>query len=258
MMRSFLYKLKTIYRFLGLIAIISWMNLSIQTIMLLTLPFKQMRKCIRLRMQKFLASSILNFLRCRLTIEGEEPKGPYLLVMNHLSYIDIFVVFKALNASMISKKEVQKWPFVGNVSKQLNTIFLDRNNKRDLLRINQIMEKRLQSGDSIIFFPEGTSSDGTTIQDFKPSLFHYPAQKGVPVYYATLSYRAPKGKHASESICWWGDMELFPHLTSLIHMPYFEAKLTLSSTPVVHENRKELCKNLEIKIRKLYKQSKLI
>lgn len=189
----------------------------------------------------------------RIVVEGERPRGPVALVMNHLSYMDIVVLWCVLPGVFVARADVAGWPLVGQAGKLIGTIFIDRTRKRDLLRVIPEMERALAAGRNVIFFPEGTSSRGEGVLEFKSSLFEAAARQGVPVVSASLEFEtAPPAPSADWSVCWWGDMTFGPHAFSLLHQRGFEARLRIASAVQLGSDRKALCRQAEDSVRDVF------
>ena len=189
----------------------------------------------------------------RIVVDGERPRGPVALVMNHLSYMDIVVLWCVLPGVFVARADVAEWPLVGQAGKLIGTIFIDRTRKRDLLRVIPEMERALAAGRNVIFFPEGTSSRGEGVLEFKSSLFEAAARQGVPVVSASLEFEtAPPAPTADWSVCWWGDMTFGPHAFSLLHQRGFEARIRFSSASHAGSDRKALCQSAEAAVREVF------
>ena len=131
----------------------------------------------------------------------------------------------------------------------MDTIFLDRERKRDGVNANRRIEAALAAGEGVIIFPEGTSSDGDGVLPLMPSLLSVPAARGEPVWYASISYRTPPGEvSASRAVAWWGDDAFLPHLLALLRLPRFEAHLRIGPAPITGRDRKELAHRLHTAI----------
>ena len=181
---------------------------------------------------------------------GPVPEGPVLLVANHLSYVDIFLLGGSFPCAFISKAEVARWPGIGQLATLAGTLFLDRTRRKDVRRIAAEMQSVLDSGRAVVFFPEGTSTSGDDVAPFRSSLLEPPAAAAIPVHYASLSYETPPGEvPARLSVAWWGDMDLAPHLTHLLQMPGFRARIVFGEAPITGTDRKELTLALEEAVR---------
>lgn len=188
-----------------------------------------------------------------LVLEGTPPKPPFFLVCNHLSYIDVVPLWKYLDATFIAKSEVSKWPFFGIATKILGVLFIDRNLKGDVKRVNKLISENISDRQGVILFPEGTSTKGENVLPFNSSLLFYPAVSRIPVHYASITYKTQDNEPpAYLRICWWGDMPFLSHLYSLFKVRAFEAKITFGELPESEGNRKKLAKKLHSKIQQQF------
>lgn len=201
------------------------------------------------RVTKNFAKSLIVITGMDLEVEGTVPEPPFFLVSNHLSYLDILPIWFCCECTFIAKREVSKWPFIGLGAKSLGIIFIDRENNRDIRRVNKLISEQLKRGQGVVLFPEGTSTKGDKVLPFNPSLLFYPAYQEIPVSYATIFYRSyAKNKPAAEYICWWGDMTFFKHLFKMLKLKGFYAKLSFGKESMVHNNRKILATELHQKV----------
>lgn len=144
---------------------------------------------------------------------------PTLFVCNHVSYFDIPVLGSQLQASFIAKKEIADWPFFGWLAKLQRSVFVDRRRSQSSLQRDEI-QKRLEAGDDLILFPEGTSGDGNFVLPFKSALFSVAERRvgGEPlvVQPVSISYTrlddVPMGRYLRPYFAWYGDMDLPSHL----------------------------------------------
>jgi 1-acyl-sn-glycerol-3-phosphate acyltransferase len=188
---------------------------------------------------------LLRALGGRLTVQGPPPSTPYLLVSNHLSWVDILTLGACVGGVFVARADLDGWPLVGAICRVVDTLFIDRASKRDLLRVAGLAERRLAAGGGVIFFVEGTTGHGDRILPFKPSLLEVAAQTRTPVHYATLAYRTPAGEPpASQAVSWWGDAPFIPHAARLASLPGFEARVTFGAEPVIDGDRKQLAAHL--------------
>ena len=183
------------------------------------------------------AKSILWIMGVKTSFEGPVPDRaaaggdePYFLVANHLSYVDIPVLLSRLDARFLAKSEIASWPVLGLLARSTGTLFVDRSRKRDLTRVIGEVKDVLSRGTGVIVFPEGTSTDGSQVERYKPSLFEVPVETGVPVRVAALHYESPDGpKPAWEAVCWWGDAPFGSHFISFLSQPRTIATVTFSN-----------------------------
>ena len=168
--------------------------------------------------------------------EGEFPSHG-LLVANHLSYLDI-LVFSALSPCVfVSKKEVRSWPLFGWMASSGGTVFIDRARSTDTHRANSEMSHALSQGAVVVLFPEGTSSDGTTVLPFRPALFEAAIKSGADISSASINYLVGDGS-ASNDVCYWGSMKFVPHLLRLLSKQQIRARVRFSAETMKFDDRK--------------------
>jgi 1-acyl-sn-glycerol-3-phosphate acyltransferase len=177
----------------------------------------------------------------RVVVSGSAPRPPFVLVTNHLSYLDPVLIWAAADCMFLAKSEVARWPVLGYLTRAVGVVFVDREQRTDVPRALRALHDVLNSGHGVVFFPEGTSSGGASVLPFRASFFELAAQTGLPVHCAALAYRTGPGlPDASASVCWWGDMSFFSHFYTLLRLPHFDASLRFAPEPVVGADRKQL------------------
>ena len=197
----------------------------------------------------------------KIRVEGKPSKDePILFVANHISWLDIFVLGAVLKSSFVARADLAGWKLFGWLSKLRRTIFIDRENRaRSGAHLEQMIE-RLDMGDSLILFPEGTSSDGGRVLPFKSSLFavaeRWTGDKPLTVQPISIAYTEmngmPLGRHLRPYVGWYGDMELGPHLWELLSMGRVTADIKFHE-PVTLETlktRKAMCAHCHGEIEK--------
>ena len=178
-------------------------------------------------------------------IRNAPPVAPFLLISNHLSYVDIVVLGSQLNCAFVAKSEVARWPILGLISASMNTIFIDRKRKRDLRKAMSTAKATLDRGLGLVLFAEGTSTGGGQPLPFKSSMLEFAARQRMPVHYASIEYHvASHERPARESVCWWGSMTFPGHLFRLLQLSAFEAYLTFGAQPIINEDRRLLAEEL--------------
>ena len=120
-----------------------------------------------------------------------------LVVGNHVSWIDIYVVNAWRPTPFVSKAEVRGWPLVGWLAQQLDTIFLQREKRSDAKRIMHELSERLVRGELMCVFPEGTTSVGTDLLPFHSNLFQAAVSASCPVQPICLMYEDANGRHSA-------------------------------------------------------------
>jgi lyso-ornithine lipid O-acyltransferase len=174
-----------------------------------------------------------------INLEGALPQAPVLLVSNHVSWLDIPLLSTVMPSSFIAKREVGTWPFFRNLAKLQRTVFVDRDRRYTTGVKRAEIAARLQAGDSLVLFPEGTSSDGMQVLPFKSSYFGAVEDLDVAVVPVTISYGGPPRFHA-----WFGDMDLLPHIWAVLKSGPINARITVHR-PLAKKDRKALAREAE-------------
>lgn len=199
---------------------------------------------------KLFAGISIKIIGMKLDVEGTCPDPPFFMVSNHLSYIDILPLWYYCKGTFIAKSEISEWPFFGIGAKILGVLFINRDDNRDIRRVNELISRQIGEEQGIILFPEGTSSKGDKVLPFNPALLFYPAFEEIPVHYASIFYSTDTiDTPASKYICWWGDMAFFSHFFELLKLKKFQAKIVFGDEPVVQKNRKVLASVLHRKVK---------
>ena len=187
----------------------------------------------------------LAILGCRVTVRGEPPKEPFLLISNHVSYIDVFLLSALAPGRFVSKAEIRDWPVVGAMCRTVDIIFVDRGRRRDVTLVGDQIAAALAGGDPVILFPEGTSTPGNAIAPLKPSLLAPAAGRKLPVHWAVVRYQTPIDETpAFLSVAWWGDMALTPHAPELLQLRRIDAEVAFGGEPLSSTDRKVLARQL--------------
>lgn len=198
---------------------------------------------------KVWARGICLIIGLRVDVQGLPPKPPFILVSNHLSYIDIVTLMSVLPGVFVAKSEVARWPLLGPLSRVASTIFVDRQSRKDVVRVNAEIDRILSRGEGLIMFPEGTSSRGQSVLPFRSSLLQPACSAGHPVNYASVSYRTPAGAPTAEmSVCWWGDMTFGDHFWRLLQLPSIEGSISFGSRSMAADSRHELAHALQLAV----------
>ncbi len=181
----------------------------------------------------------------RMEVQGDPPRAPFLLVSNHLSYVDVVVLAAHLGGVFVARGDAARWPLAGAMCRAADTICVDRDNRQGVGHALRGMEKMLRQGRGVVLFPEGTSSAGQTVLPFRPSLLAAAARSGLPVSYASLTYvAAPGGPSPADTVCWWGDMTMGRHLVQLFRLPGFSVKVRFGGHAIRDNDRKILAGKL--------------
>lgn len=164
----------------------------------------------------------LRLLGLRLRLSGEQMRRRMgAVVANHSSWLDIFVLNARKRVYFVAKAEVASWPGVSWLAKATGTVFIRRDPREAAAQV-EMFRARLGAGHKLLFFPEGTSTDGRRVIGFKTTLFaaflDEALRAEMHIQPVTVIYRAPKGRDA-RFYGWWGDQAMGPHLLKVLAEP---------------------------------------
>lgn len=144
------------------------------------------------------SAQLLDMLGIRIATDlAPEELAGGLLVCNHISFIDIFVINALLPSAFVSKDDVAGWPLIGWLSRRNGTVFIARGSRHAAHRTQAHMVELLRSGERLAIFPEGTSTVGVEVLPFHAALLQSAIDAETAVYALALSYRDSEGRHSS-------------------------------------------------------------
>lgn len=170
---------------------------------------------------RFVCASAFFFLGIRRKIRGRPMSGRGAVVANHVSWLDIFAQNASKQIYFVSKAEVAGWPGIGWLARATGTVFINRD-RREARAQAELFRQRLLAGHRLLFFPEGTSTDGQQVLPFKTTLFeaflHSDLKDTLRIQPVTVVYTAPEGEDP-RFYGWWGDMDFGSHLLKVLNAP---------------------------------------
>ena len=203
---------------------------------------------------QFVCRSAFLILGMGYTRVGTPMRGAGAVVSNHASWLDIFALNAAKRIYFVSKSEVATWPGIGWLARATGTVFIKRD-RREVSSQIEVFRSRLVAGHKLLFFPEGTSTDGLQVLPFKPTLFAAffdpVLAKTMRLQPVTLRYSSPIGGDP-RFYGWWGDMDYAPHLLATLAARQQGSVTVIYHPPVQlsdYANRKVLAKALEDQVR---------
>lgn len=214
----------------------------------------------------FFARSICSLLGLRVRFEGADlgPK-PRMIVVNHVSWSDILAFASRETPCFVAKSEVANWPLLGAFAKVQDTIFVRRDSRTEVPRVNAAMAAKMVAGEDVLLFGEGTSSDGAGVLSFKPSHFAaardvfrlFPETAAVTVQPAAITYTHARGKPLDgggrRALAWFGDADLAPHIWLLLKSAPVDCVISFGA-PLAFEaesDRKSVALETERRVRAL-------
>jgi len=189
-------------------------------------------------------------LGIRVRVIGTPPPSGSFAICNHVSHFDILVLTGYYPTSLIAKKEILRWPLIGQLAWMIGTVFVDRSDRDKTAGVAAMMQNYLQAGVTVTLFPEGTCGDGKAILPFKRSLFSVPADLAIPTYPVAIRY-------PNESAAWSDDTPFALHMFRLLCKPRQEAVLAFGEAIPPGLERKELAFATQAKVEELFAQIRL-
>jgi 1-acyl-sn-glycerol-3-phosphate acyltransferase len=161
----------------------------IHGILIVLLRFRAYDAARRIERIEWWSRKTLRLMGIALQVEGQPAPGGALMVANHISWLDITALHAVCpQARFVSKADVKHWPLLSHLADASNTLYLERERKRDALRVVHQMAGALQNGDLIAVFPEGTTSDGRSLLPFHANLLQAAIVTGAPVQPIALRF----------------------------------------------------------------------
>lgn len=191
------------------------------------------------------SSTAMALMGVRLQWHGIVPAPGSLIVANHLGYLDVLAIASRCDTTFIAKAEIATWPIIGARVRAAGTIFIRRERLRELPRVMAQMRERVQSGRSVLWFPEATSSDGTQVLPFKSGLMQVAVSLGMPMTTVALTAGRSSGDGKVSRACWYGDQPLVPHLWRLVQAKETRFVVQVVPVPVSAVSRKALAQRTQ-------------
>ncbi len=150
----------------------------------------------KVRWQRRWSLDLLGILNIRLLLRGIAPDlyvQNVMLVANHVSWLDVFVLNAVRPVRFVSMIEVLSWPVVGLLAKQTGTLFIDRSKRHDTARVNNEVSVVLGNGGCVAVFPEGITTDGSKLHHFHASLLQPAINSQSQVWPVAIRYTHADG-----------------------------------------------------------------
>jgi 1-acyl-sn-glycerol-3-phosphate acyltransferase len=205
----------------------------------------------RNRLKACWSRRLLGIMGIELRLSGEIPDGG-LLVANHISWLDIYVINAAHPTGFVAKAEIRHWPLVGWLSQETETLFIERGSHRHAQHIAHEMAARLKAGHRITVFPEGTTSDGRQVNHFHAALLQPAISTGLAVQPLAIRYRDADG-HYTDAPAYIDELSFMDSVRNTLAVRGLVAELVaLPPLPTdASSARRELAKAAENAIRQV-------
>lgn len=185
---------------------------------------------------------LLRILAVKVRPQGEpsNQQRPILLLSNHVSWLDVFVINSVMHTRFIAKSEIRNWPLVGWMVSKQGTLFIERGRRKDTARVNSGVEVALEKGDRVVLFAEGTTGDGTFVRPFHASLLQSLVNVGGYAMPVAIKYLYPDGT-LNDRAAYTGDRSLWDSVNLLAEQDeiYVDAHF-LPTHPVDGKHRREI------------------
>jgi 1-acyl-sn-glycerol-3-phosphate acyltransferase len=197
------------------------------------------------RILKFWSRQLLTILNIGIQIEGQQlarGESGCLMVANHVSWLDIFVLNAIHPSHFIAKSEVRDWPVIGWLSARIGTIFIERAMRKDAPTINRHVGLLLKQGACIGLFPEGTTTDGRQVGHFHSALIQPSIDAGIRLCPVALRYQDSDGG-VETAAAFVGDMTLAQSIWQILRCPQHNALVVFAPALLtVNANRRVLAR----------------
>lgn len=179
-------------------------------------PF--VRQSVRLWLRQRWSRQLLGILGVHLDIARHTPVTRGLIVANHISWLDIYVIHALSPAAFVCKADVRDWPVIGWLCQHTDCIFIERGSRNAAMRTTRTLTDKLASGTVAAVFPEGTTSDGTRLLPFHGALLQAAIDAEVPVQPISLGYYDAAGKR-TDAAAYYGDTSLLASIRNVVNAP---------------------------------------
>jgi 1-acyl-sn-glycerol-3-phosphate acyltransferase len=187
-----------------------------------------------IRMVSLFSAALLRLMGVIIST-GKNPgrlKSGYLIVSNHLSYIDVLILSKLFPGCFVTSVEILQTPFLGHITTLAGCVFVERRTRRFHGRETREIRTALNNGLSVIVFPEGTSSNGDMVLRFRQPLFQAAVDSGKDIVPVCITYEAtnhiPVTPMNRDMVFWYGDMTFFDPFAGLSQIYHIRVRVTLS------------------------------
>ena len=223
----------------------------------------------RNRLPRYWHKFALRMIGVRVHVHGEaERRRPLMVAANHASWLDILVLASITDATFVAKSEVRDWPIFGTLARLQRSIFIKREERRQTREQADEMASRLNAGETVVLFPEGTTTAGNRLGEIKSSLFaaassaaHFAPEGVVHVQPVAIAYTRIHGMamgHYHRPVAAWpGDVPLVPHLLGILKTGAFDVDVRFGDTVevMVGTSRKHVSNFVKEQLRDMLEKS---
>lgn len=192
--------------------------------LLMAVIYPKLSTGMRRRILQNWSADLLSIFNVKLDAPGFDGMQSGLIVSNHISWLDIFVLNSVLPMRFVAKSEVRHWPAIGWLCARANTLFIERGNARAAARINQQLGTLMQQGECLAVFPEGTSTDGAQVAHFHAFLLQPAIDASAALHPIAIRYQ---DEHGARSIAaaYFDDISFGSSMWTLLNTPNLHVRL---------------------------------
>lgn len=187
----------------------------------------------------------------RIETEGTPPPSGSFAVCNHISHFDVLIIARLFPTSLVSKKEIRKWPVIGFMAAAIGTVFVDRGDRDKTAGTVEQLSSYLREGATITLFPEGQTGEGGCVLPFKRSLFAMPADLGMPTYPIALFYK-------EAAAAWADDTPFVLHIFRQLGRPVQRLKIVFGEPIPPGLERKPLAFEAQARVEELFQRAQQV
>jgi len=196
------------------------------------------------------ATQLLRIWDIELEVRGKPVLlGPALLVCNHISWLDIVVIHATRHCRFVSKSELREWPLIGTLATGAGTLYIERENRKDAVRMVKEMARALIEGDVLAVFPEGTTGDGFDMLPFHANLIQSAIDANAPVQPLALQFVDAQTNEISLAARFIGDDTLVGSIWSTLNSRGLKAVVQFGELEVANgQDRRAWAHTLRSKV----------
>lgn len=200
------------------------------------------KKLTKIKLIKWWSKKLLKYFAIQIIATGNIPDSHLsntMFLANHVSWADIYALNSILPLQFIAKSDINNWPILGYLVRKSGTIFINRSSRKDTARIVDTTTDNLLAGGNIGFFPEGTTSDGTTLLRFKSSIVQAAINAKSPLHPVAVRYPLPGGG-INTDMAYAGDTTMGEAMTHALKQKLSIVELHFLTPILPNANRQQL------------------
>jgi 1-acyl-sn-glycerol-3-phosphate acyltransferase len=183
---------------------------------------------------------LLVLLNIKIVFHGNRFQSPKMIVCNHISWVDVVILISLYPGHFIAKSEIRSWPVLGAMVASAGTLFIKRGVRSEIKKMGQQIEQIIKNNSNVVFFPEGTTGDGRTINTIYSALFESAIIAGMDVQPMLVTYNDSSG-YPSEKVPYVGEQHLLSSIWKVLGEKHITAHLfTLESISSKEYTRKQI------------------